>query len=87
MGDMLNMFKSQFKRLVREEKEALSYSNEQEKIQARIWDWNVKSLIGAWASLANGTQNKNDWNHFAKHVLSEVIEMDKIIKEVENAKK
>jgi hypothetical protein len=25
--------------------------------------------------------NKNDWNHFAKHVLSEVIEMDKIIKE------
>ena len=81
------MFKSQFKRLVREEKEALSYSDEETKVQARIWDWNVKSLIGAWSSLANEMSNKNDWNHFAKHVLSEVIEMDKIIKEVENAKK
>jgi hypothetical protein len=29
-------------------------------------------------------QNKNDWNNFAKHVLSEVVEMDKIIKEVKN---
>ena len=81
------MFKSQFKRLVREEKEALSYSDEETKKQAQIWDWNVKSLIGAWASLANETHNKNDWNHFAKHVLSEVVEMDKIIKEVENVKK
>ena len=78
------MFKKQFIRLIREEKKALAYSDEESKIQGRIWDWNVKSLIGAWASLANEMQNKNDWNNFAKHVLSEVIEMDKIIREVKN---
>jgi len=84
MGDMLNMFKKQFKRLIRDEKEALAYSNEQEKIQARIWDWNISPTIRAWGDLADQCDNKNDWNNFAKHVLNEIQCLNVMIKEVKN---
>ena len=42
----------------------------------------LKSLISAWSSLAKDSRNKNDWNNFAKYVLNEVEEIDKIFKEV-----
>ena len=42
----------------------------------------LECLISAWASLSSECKNKNDWNNFAKYVLSEVESIDKIIKEV-----
>ena len=42
----------------------------------------LRSLITVWSSLAKDSRNKNEWNHFAKYVLNEVEEIDKIFKEV-----
>jgi len=82
MGDMLNMFKDSFKRLIKEAEEAPSYSEEQIKVQGRIWDWNIAPMFKAWAEIAGEMNNKNDWNHFAKHVLREVIDYNKVMVEV-----
>ena len=40
------------------------------------------STITAWSELASECRNKNDWNNFAKYVLTEVQEIGKEIKEV-----
>jgi|TARA_R110000744_G_scaffold114793_6_gene214753 hypothetical protein len=76
------MFKDSFKRLIKEAEEAPSYSEEQIKVQGRIWDWNIAPMFNAWAEIASEMKNKNDWNHFAKHVLQEVIDYNKVMKDV-----
>jgi len=81
MGYMLNMFKDSFKRLVLEAENAPSFSEEEIKIQGRIWDWNIAPMFKAWAEIASEMKNKNDWNHFAKHVLREVIDYNKVMEE------
>tara|TARA_R100001480_G_scaffold111809_1_gene112850 strand:- start:476 stop:721 length:246 start_codon:yes stop_codon:yes gene_type:complete len=78
---MLNMFKDSFKRLVLEAENAPSFSEEEIKIQGRIWDWNIAPMFKAWAEIASEMKNKNDWNHFAKHVLREVIDYNKVMEE------
>jgi hypothetical protein len=75
------MFKDSFKRLVKEAEEAPSFSEEQIKVQGRIWDWNIAPMFKAWAEIAGEMKNKNDWNHFAKHVLREVIDYNKVMEE------
>ena len=40
------------------------------------------ATINAWSELASECRNKNDWNNFAKYVLTEVQEIGKEIKEV-----
>ena len=75
------MFKDSFKRLVLEAEKAPSFSEEEIKIQGRIWDWNIAPMFKAWASIASEMDNKNDWNHFAKHVLREVIDYNKVMEE------
>ena len=75
------MFKDSFKRLIKEAEEAPSYSEEQIKVQGRIWDWNIAPMFNAWAEIASEMKNKNDWNHFAKHVLREVIDYNKVMEE------
>ena len=76
------MFKDSFKRLVKEEHEAPTFSDLETKKQAQIWDWNIAPMFKAWSEIASEMTNKNDWNHFAKHVLKSVIEYNEIIKEV-----
>ena len=76
------MFKDSFKRLIKEAEEAPSYSEEQIKVQGRIWDWNIAPMFNAWAAIASEMKNKNDRNHFAKHVLQEVIDYNKVMKDV-----
>ena len=76
------MFKDSFKRLVLEAENAPSFSEEEIKIQGRIWDWNIAPMFNAWAEIASEMKNKNDWNHFAKHVLQEVIDYNKVMKDV-----
>ena len=76
------MFKDSFKRLIKEAEEAPSYSEEQIKVQGRIWDWNIAPMFNAWAEIASEMKNKIDWNHFAKHVLQEVIDYNKVMKDV-----
>ena len=39
------------------------------------------ATITAWSELASECRNKNDWNNFAKYVLSEVQEIGNEIKE------
>ena len=78
------MFKDSFKRLIKEAEEAPSYSEEQIKVQGRIWDWNIAPMFKAWAEIAGEMKNKNDWNHFAKHVLREIIDYNKVMIEVKN---
>ena len=82
MGYMLNMFKDSFKRLVLEAENAPSFSEEEIKIQGRIWDWNIAPMFKAWAEIAGEMKNKNDWNHFAKHVLQEVIDYNKVMEDI-----
>jgi len=76
------MFKDSFKRLIKEAEEAPSYSEEQIKVQGRIWDWNIAPMFKAWAEIAGEMKNKNDWNHFAKHVLQEVIDYNKVMEDI-----
>ena len=81
MGYMLNMFKNSFKRLIKEIEEAPSFSEIEIKKQAQVWDWNIAPMFKAWAEIASEMKNKNDWNHFAKHVLREVIDYNKVMEE------
>jgi len=81
------MFKDSFKRLIKEVHEAPAFSEEETKIQGRIWDWNIAPMFKAWSSIASEMKNKNDWNHFAKHVLNEVIAYNKVMEDVKDAKK
>ncbi len=83
-GEPLNMFKDSFKRLVKEAEEAQTFSDEETKKQAQIWDWNIAPMFKAWAEIAGEMTNKNDWNHFAKHVLREIIDYNKVMIEVKN---
>ena len=76
------MFINQFKRLIEEIEEAPSFSELETKKQAQVWDWNIAPMFKAWSDIASEMKNKNDWNHFAKHVLREVIDYTKIMKEV-----
>ena len=75
------MFIKQFKRLIEEIEEAPSFSELETKKQAQVWDWNIAPMFKARAEIASEMKNKNDWNHFAKHVLREVIDYSKVMKE------
>jgi hypothetical protein len=81
------MFIDSFKRLIKEEHEAPTFSDLEIKKQAQIWDWNIAPMFKAWAEISKEMTNKNDWNHFAKHVLTEVNKYNDIIQEVKNEKK
>ena len=61
-------------------KNAGPLSREQIRAEANI-GVQLMSYVKVWASLANDCRNKNDRNHFAKHVLSEVEEFATIIRE------
>ena len=81
------MFINQFKRLIEEIEEAPTFSEVETKKQAQVWDWNIAPMFKAWAEIASEMKNKNDWNHFAKHVLNEVIAYNKVMEDVKDAKK
>ena len=68
-------------RFIRRAESAPSLSTEQIRNESNAYN-NIRSHIMAWDSLAKDSRNKNDWNNFAKYVLSEVESIDKIIKEV-----
>ena len=57
-------------------------SREQIRNEANAYN-NIRSHIMAWDSLAKDSRNKNDWNNFAKYVLTEIQSMAKTIKEAE----
>jgi hypothetical protein len=65
----------------KQRKDAPPLSREAMRAEANLGR-HFESLISAWSSLAKDSRNKNDWNHFAKYVLNEVEEIDKIFKEV-----
>ena len=75
------MFKTQFKRLIKEVEDADAFSDLETRKQAQIWDWNISPTIRAWAELADECTNKHDWNNFAKHVLNEIQCLNVIMKE------
>ena len=76
------MFKTQFKRLIKDIEDADAFSDLETKKQAQIWDWNIAPTITAWGDLADQCDNKNDWNNFAKHVLNEIQCLNVMMKEV-----
>jgi len=61
--------------------EAPPLSREQIRAEANL-GMQLQSLIKAWAELGHDCTNKNDWNNFAKYVLTEVQEINQTIKEV-----
>ena len=65
---------------IRRAEEAPSLSNEQLRNESNAYN-NLRSTIMAWDSLAKDSRNKNDWNNFAKYVLTEVQEIGNEIKE------
>ena len=67
---------------IRRAEEASSLSREQIRNEANAYN-NLRSHIMAWDSLAKDSRNKNDWNNFAKYVLTEIQSMAKTIKEAE----
>ena len=67
---------------IRRAEEAPSLSREQIRNEANAYN-NLRSHIMAWDSLAKDSRNKNDWNNFAKYVLTEIQSMAKTIKEAE----
>ena len=71
------------RKYLKDSKEAKTFSKEQIRAESNI-GINFLSIVSAWASLAKDSRNKNDWNNFAKYVLTEVESFDKIIQEVKN---
>ena len=67
---------------IRRAEEASSLSREQIRNEANAYN-NLRSHIMAWDSLAKDSRNKNDWNNFAKYVLTEIQGMAKTIKKAE----
>ena len=67
---------------IRRAEEAPSLSTEQIRNEANAYN-NLRSHIMALALLAKDSRNKNDWNNFAKYVLTEIQSMAKTIKEAE----
>ena len=67
---------------IKRAEEAPSLSREQIRNEANAYN-NLRSHIMAWDSLAKDSRNKNDWNNFAKYVLTEIQSMAKTIKEAE----
>ena len=67
---------------IRRAEEASSLSREQIRNEANAYG-NLRATIMAWDSLAKDSRNKNDWNNFAKYVLTEIQSMAKTIKEAE----
>tara|TARA_R100001594_G_C3921712_1_gene235929 strand:- start:209 stop:439 length:231 start_codon:yes stop_codon:yes gene_type:complete len=67
---------------IRRAEEAPALSREQIRNEANAYN-NLRSHIMAWDSLAKDSRNKNDWNNFAKYVLTEIQSMAKTIKEAE----
>jgi len=74
---------SLIKKYAEARRDAPALSNEAIRAEANL-GLQLQSLIGAWSSLAKDSRNKNEWNHFAKYVLTEVEGIDKIIQEVKN---
>jgi|TARA_R100001530_G_C4221197_1_gene130000 hypothetical protein len=77
------MAKSSIRRFAIDRKNAPALSREAIRAEANI-GLQLECLMGAWASLAKDSRNKNDWNNFAKYVLNEIQDIDKIFKEVKN---
>ena len=77
------MSKQSIRRFAKDRKEADVLSLDYIRAEANI-GLQLECLFGAWASLAKDSRNKNDWNNFAKYVLNEIQDIDKIFKEVKN---
>ena len=67
---------------IKRAEESPSLSTEQIRNEANAYN-NLRSHIMAWDSLAKDSRNKNDWNNFAKYVLTEIQGMAKTIKKAE----
>ena len=72
---------SSVRRFATDRKNADALSREAIRAEANL-GVQLECLFSAWASLAEDSRNKNDWNNFAKYVLKEVQQIDAIIKEV-----
>ena len=81
--------KGNFKRMFEEAENAPSYSEEQMKAQANIWNWNMESNLRIWDEIGRErrAEGKKWWNEFAQYVLDEIHAYAKIMKEVKDAKK
>jgi len=78
------MSKISIRRFANQRKEADALSREAIRAEANI-GLQLECLISAWASIASESRNKTEYNHFAKYVLKEIEDIDKIFKEVKNA--
>ena len=74
--------KTNFKRMLEEAENSPAFSEEKQRAQAGIWEWNVSSNYKVWDELAKDCRNKTEWNNFAKYVLKEIQEYAQIMKEV-----
>ena len=73
------MGKHMIRKYVEDRKNASPYGDAYTRAEANL-GLQLECFISAWASLSSECKNKNDWNNFAKYVLSEVESIDKIIK-------
>jgi len=76
--------KSAFRNRYAEAIKASPFSEEATRKSASLWDWTMESNIKVWAEIAEERlekYGKREWNYFAEHVMNEIQEFAKIMKE------
>tara|TARA_Y100000310_G_C19985948_1_gene491920 strand:+ start:161 stop:430 length:270 start_codon:yes stop_codon:yes gene_type:complete len=76
--------KSAFRNRYAEAIKASPFSEEATTKSASLWDWTMESNIRIWDEIARERleqYGKREWNYFAEHVMSEIQEYAKIMRE------
>ena len=76
--------KTAFRRQFSEAIKASPFSEEATRKSATLWDWTMESNIRIWDEIARERleqYGKREWNHFAKHVMTEIQAFAKIMRE------
>jgi len=76
--------KTAFRRQFSEAIKASAFSEEATRKSATLWDWTMESNIRIWDEIARERleqYGKREWNYFAEHVMREIQEFAKIMRE------
>ena len=76
--------KTAFRRQFSEAIKASPFSEEATRKSATLWDWTMESNIRIWDEIARERleqYGKREWNYFAEHVMREIQEFAKIMRE------
>ena len=76
--------KTAFRRQFSEAIKQPAFSEEATRKSATLWDWTMESNIRIWDEIARERleqYGKREWNYFAEHVMREIQEFAKIMRE------